>query len=89
MTSATDESLNNIEDVVYDVLARIMQEEGLEPVALAGSSRLVDDLGFKSLHIARVLATLELELDHDPFGSGQVPITRIQTVHDLCAAYQR
>lgn len=81
--------MNTIEDVIYDVLARVMQDEGLAAVEITDSARLVDDLGLKSLHIARALALLELELDYDPFGSGAVPITSVQKVRDLCAAYQR
>lgn len=81
--------MQNIEDVIYEVLARVMQEEGLESVEIADTATLVDDLGLKSLHLARVLALLEveLELDYDPFVSGDVPITGIRTVRDLCNAY--
>lgn len=81
--------MNTTEDVIYDVLARVMEEENVAAVEITDSSRLIDDLGLKSLHIARILAMLELELDYDPFGSGTVPITGVQTVRDLCAAYQR
>lgn len=81
--------MNTTEDVIHEVLARVMEEENVAAVEITDSSRLVDDLGLKSLHIARVLAMLELELDYDPFGSGTVPITGVQTVRDLCAAYQR
>lgn len=81
--------MNTTEDVIYDVLARVMEEENVAAVEITDSSRLIDDLGLKSLHIARILAMLELELDYDPFGSGSVPITGVQTVRDLCAAYQR
>lgn len=81
--------MNTTEDVVLDILGRVLEEEGLEQTEIVDSSRLVDDLGFKSLHIARILAMLELEFDYDPFGSGRVPITAVRTVADLCAAYVR
>lgn len=81
--------MNTTEDVIYEVLARVMREEGLEAAGFTDQSRLIDDLGLKSLHVARILAMLELELDYDPFGSGAVPITGMQTVRDLCAAYRR
>jgi|APMI01.1.fsa_nt_gi acyl carrier protein len=77
----------NTDDVIHETLARVMREEGLDPAGIADDARLVDDLGLKSLHIARVLALLELELDRDPFVSGDVPITSIRTVGDLCDAY--
>lgn len=79
--------MKNTDDVIYDVLARVIQEEGLESRRISDKARLVDDLGLQSLHIARILAILELELDFDPFAAGQIPITRIQTVGDLCAVY--
>lgn len=81
--------MKNIDDIIYEVLARVMREEGLEPTDITDATPLVDDLGLKSLHIARVLAMLELELDldNDPFVSGDVPITSIRTVGDLCDAY--
>jgi len=47
---------------------------------------LVDQLGLESLHLARLVAVLELELDTDPF-SDEVPITSVRTVGDLLQAY--
>ncbi|MEV0256064.1 hypothetical protein AB0H82_17605 [Streptomyces sp. NPDC050732] len=47
---------------------------------------LVDHLGLRSLHLARITAMLEVELDLDPF-SELVPITSIRTVDDLYRAY--
>jgi acyl carrier protein len=79
--------MKRTDEVIYDVLTRIIEEEGLTPSNISDEARLVDDLGLKSQHLARILAVLELELDVDPFASGQIPITRIQTVGDLCAIY--
>lgn len=80
--------MKQTEDVIYSVLTRVIQEEGLE-ARVHDKARLVDDLGLQSLHIARVvlMLELELELEVDPFDTGQVPITGIQTVGDLCAVY--
>lgn len=79
--------MKRTDEVIYDVLSRIIAEEGLAPAGISDDARLVDDLGLKSMDLARILAMLELELDVDPFARDQVPITRIQTVGDLCALY--
>ncbi|KOV61484.1 hypothetical protein ADL01_31010 [Streptomyces sp. NRRL WC-3618] len=47
---------------------------------------LVDQLGLESLHLARLVAVLEMELDTDPF-SDDMPITGVRTVGDLLQAY--
>ena len=81
--------MSEIQDTIYATLRRVAEDEGLELPALTDEASLVDDLGFRSLHIARILAILELELSKDPFASGEVPITDLRTVGDLCAAYER
>ena len=77
------------QQIIYDTLRRVAEEEGLQIGAISDSSALIDSLGFRSLHIARILAILEIQLSHDPFASGEVPITGLRTVGDLCAAYER
>jgi acyl carrier protein len=79
----------DIEQMVYDTLRRVAEEEGLTIGELHYNSTLVDDLGFRSLHLARILAILEMDLDFDPFASGDIPITSVRTVGDLCSAYER
>lgn len=74
-------------DVIYDTLKRVAEDEHLELPPLSDDKSLVDELGFRSLHIARILAILEIELDVDPFASGELPITNVRTVGDLCNAY--
>jgi hypothetical protein len=75
--------------IIYDTLRRVAEDEGVQLDAIDDSSALIDSLGFRSLHIARILAILEIEFSYDPFASGDVPITGLRTVGDLCAAYER
>ena len=75
--------------IIYDTLRRVAEEEGVQLGTISDSSALIDNLGFRSLQIARILAILEIEFSFDPFASGDVPITSLRTVDDLCAAYER
>lgn len=75
--------------IIHDTLRKVADDEGIELPPLREDAGLIDDLGFRSLHIARILAILEIELERDPFASGEVPITDLRTLGDLCAAYER
>lgn len=77
------------QQIIYDTLRRVAEEEGVQLGTINDSSALIDNLGFRSLHIARILAILEMQFSYDPFASGDVPITSLRTVGDLCAAYER
>ena len=80
--------MNTNEEVVYRVLKEIADEEGVVIGELGDDDNLVEKLGFKSLHIARIFATLEMELDIEPFESGELSITEIATVGDLVDAFE-
>jgi acyl carrier protein len=84
----SEETVQNLPQVVYAVIWLVAEEESIPVDTLRDESRLVDDLGLKSLDLARVVAKLELTLGVDPFAQ-LVPITSIRTVGDLCAAYAR
>lgn len=75
--------------IIHDTLRRVAEEEGVQLDTINDSSALIDNLGFRSLHIARILAILEIQFSYDPFASGDVPITSLRTVGDLCSAYER
>ncbi|MFJ6067461.1 acyl carrier protein [Streptomyces tendae] len=47
---------------------------------------LVDQLGLSSLHLARIVAVLEVELGIDPFSDG-ASITGVRTIGDLLRVY--
>ncbi len=59
---------------------------GLNLPQIHPRQRLIDELGFRSLDLAHVVAALERRLRVDPF-LRHVSITRIATVGDLCDAY--
>jgi len=78
----------DVTQVVYGVLRNVADEELVQPDEIRGDQKLVEDIGFQSLSMARILALIEGELGVDPFSS-LVPITSIRTVDDLCAAYEK
>lgn len=80
--------MSQVKSVVHDVLKSVADEESLSIAEIRGDEKLVEDLGFRSLTMARILAILEDRLGVDPF-SKTVAVTSIRTVDDLCGAYQQ
>ncbi|MGW6935774.1 acyl carrier protein [Lentzea sp. NPDC054927] len=76
----------NRRETVMAALLEIVNEVAGPVEHLDPDQLLVDQLGLESLHLARLVAVLELELDADPF-SDEVPITGVRTVGDLLDAY--
>ncbi len=76
----------NKRDTVKAVLLEIVNEVAGPVEHLDDDQLLVDQLGLESLHLARLVAVLEMELDTDPF-SDDMPITGVPTVGDLLQAY--
>jgi len=80
--------MSQVKSVVHEVLNSVADEESLSIAEIRGDEKLVEDLGFRSLTMARILAILEARLGVDPF-SKSVAVTSIRTVDDLCGAYQQ
>jgi acyl carrier protein len=78
--------MDKIRDTINNVIEEIQEQEAYRPVALNESLRIVNDLGFKSLDVAQLIASLELELGIDPFAQG-VSIKDVVTIGDLCKVY--
>jgi acyl carrier protein len=80
--------MENVTDVVIAVIRGVVREQYPETEEVRGEQGLVEDLGLKSLDLARIVAKLDIELGVDPF-SETVAITSIRTVGDLCEAYEQ
>lgn len=78
-----------VKSVIENVIRAIAQERNLTLPAFGDSSEIVDELGFSSLTVAALIASLEEELGVDPFQQDDVMITDIRTVGDLRRAYER
>lgn len=80
--------MENVTDVVVAVIRDVVREQYPETEEVRAEQGLVEDLGLKSLDLARIVAKLDTELGADPF-SETVAITSIRTVGDLCQAYSQ
>lgn len=79
--------MSDVRAVIHEVLREVAEEEQAS-TDIRDEAKLVEDLGFRSLTMARILAILEGRLNCDPF-SQQVAVTSIRTVDDLCSAYEK
>ena len=80
--------MSEAKTVIHEVLLDIADEEELDVTGIRGHEKLVEDLGFQSLMMARILAILEARLGVDPFAQN-VAVTSVRTVDDLCSAYEQ
>ena len=80
--------MNNLNDIIYSTVQRVAEEQSIEVGEIHEHDALVDNLGLRSMDLARILAILELKLNVDPFAE-LVSITSIRTVGDLCVAYAK
>lgn len=78
----------DVAQAVLSAVAQIAARKSPPPAEVGPGQALVRDLGFDSLDIAELVATLEVELACDPFAADAV-IADARTVGDLCAIYQR
>ena len=78
--------MDKIRNTINKVVEEIQEQEAYRPVALNEGLRIVNDLGFKSLDVAQLIASLELEFGIDPFAQG-VSIKDVVTLGDLYKVY--
>ncbi len=78
---------NEIKATIERVIRRVAEERGLVLPPLRDDSEIVDELGFSSLVVAALIASLEEELGFDPFQDEDVMITDVRTFGDLCRVY--
>ena len=79
--------MSNTREVIVDVIGKIRSQKDMPDVELSDDKRVIDDLGFRSLDVAQLIAMLELELGVDPFAEG-LPLTDVNTIGEVEQAYQ-
>ncbi|WP_370749215.1 acyl carrier protein [Eubacterium sp.] len=79
--------MSDVFEFVKETVDEILLMKGVEGIEISEDSKIVQDLGLKSLDIAQVLAMLEAEYDKDPFSNGTVTLSDVVTVGDLCKLY--
>ena len=80
--------MENVDEVVLGVVRGVAREKVPDLETVRKDQMLVEDLGLKSLDLARIIAKLEMKLSVDPFAE-LVSVTSIRTAGDLCSAYAR
>jgi len=77
--------MGRIKKIITDCILDVMELTGYE-VDFNENTKLVDDLGISSLDLAKLVASLELELEVNPFSNG-ASIPSISTLNDLYNVY--
>jgi acyl carrier protein len=80
--------MNELDTTVLNVVRGVARDKTPELEAVRPEQMLVEDLGLRSLDLARIIAKLEMKLGVDPF-SKLVSVTSVRTAGDLCSAYAK
>lgn len=77
-----------IQTTINNVITEILAQNGRGDRVLRDTDSFSKDLGFTSLDVAQLIATLEMELGVDPFSLGVAVISEVNTVARLHAVYE-
>ena len=80
--------MENLNETILAVVLDVVQDNSPDVEAVRPDQMLVEDLGLRSLDLARIIAKLEMKLAVDPFAE-LVAVTSIRTPGDLIAAYEK
>ncbi len=78
--------MNQKVKIINDIIKEIQSQNSLVTIGLKGDMKIVKDLGFSSLDVAQLIATLELEFGMDPFAE-DVSIMDVHTLDELYQLY--
>lgn len=78
-----------VQDTIVKTIRAVAAQRGLNLPPLTGSTEIVDEMGFTSLSVAALIASLEEAFGVDPFQREDVTIADIRTLADLCGVYAR
>jgi acyl carrier protein len=76
-----------LKKVVIKLINEVADEQSIPIDVVEEQHAIVDDLGFRSLDVAVLIAKLEESLHVDPFSTGTSTITDVRTVGDICRVY--
>lgn len=79
--------MEKIKKIINKCVLEIIELTGYD-VDFNENTKLVDELGLSSLDLAELVASLELELEVDPFSNG-ASISSISTINDLYDVYSK
>ncbi len=75
----------NYVTLVKETVLEVMEENGLSPISLEGSTHILQDTGLDSLALAVIVVKLEEKTEKDPFEEGFVTFN---TIDELAALYE-
>lgn len=88
MSDITVES-TNIQEKIFKTIHNLMaSKSNIEPLALNVEVRFIEDLHFRSMDFAELIANLEMEFDVDPF-STWASIADIKSIKDVIDIYAK
>lgn len=79
--------MNKIKNTINNVVREIQEQQSYPQIELKQEHNITRDLGFISLDIAQLIASLEMELGVDPFAQG-VLLTEVTTIGKLYNVYE-
>lgn len=79
--------MSKTKEVIKKEAGKIMEQQNYRKIEINDDSSLVNDLGLSSLDIAQLIASLEMELNKDPFEDG-ASLANIKTINDLDNLYR-
>lgn len=80
---------NAVQDIIVKTIRAVAAQRGLSLPPLMDATEIVDEMGFTSLTVATLIASLEEAFGVDPFEHEDVMIADIRTLGDLCSVYAR
>lgn len=78
---------NDITIEIERVIKEVAELQKIQLPTLTAKLEIVDDLGFTSLAVATLIASLEEVFGVDPFQDEDVMITDVRTIGDLTRIY--
>lgn len=78
---------NDITIEIERVIREVAELQKIQLPTLTANLEIVDDLGFTSLAVATLIASLEEVFGVDPFQEEDVMITDVRTISDLTRIY--
>lgn len=80
---------NAVQDIIVKTIHAVAAQRGLNLPPLTDATEIVDEMGFTSLTVAALLASLEEAFGVDPFVHENVTLADIRTLADLYGVYTR
>jgi acyl carrier protein len=80
-------TVGDLKKIIDETIKSIQEQQSYKVIELNDNLKIIHDLGFSSLDIAQLVATLEMETGFDPFSKG-VSIKEINTLGDIYKIYQ-